>query len=140
MSWEPYIDRPFLAVLKLKPVLLFIWLHFFYFSLLELINCLPTAGNVSLWWRLSWCETGSHYKLRILTVSRSLYINKICSADFKKVSVVLGVATISQLEKHPFHNFLLKGCPFCLTFCCPLLTFLLPGVLVSLTVSPRSPD
>lgn len=30
----------------------------------------------------------------------------------KKASVVLGVATISQLEKHPFHDLLLKGGPF----------------------------
>ena len=44
--WIP-VERPFL-LLQWQPGLFFFWLHFFFCSLLEPINCLPAAGNVSL--------------------------------------------------------------------------------------------
>lgn len=45
----------------------------------------------------------------------------LSSLKKKKAFAILGVATISQLEKRPFYNLFLKGCPLWYAFLCSVL-------------------
>lgn len=133
------VDWPFLATLK--PVLCF---NLASFLLLQFARARQLfASSWECQFIVGNClgvKLEVIYKPRILTVSKPLYINKICSAEKKKAFVILGVATISQLEKHPFCSLFLKECPLGCAF--PCAAFNLPshrlvfGFLDSLSLQP----